>query len=189
MYWVIGMVAAAGMVAWLSNEEQTACANYHASSRRLSTETSQRQQQIAEKRAKYAKNQDFYEHIELHHASHLTAAALYEELNNHKHIVAIFDRKKQSFGHCIGELKQQRDAATGIKKQAIREQLQQMRAQFNEAKDQLVMLAEEKERKLIELHEINQATREYKLYIRDHCGQKGRDWYERGLGRARLRVA
>lgn len=189
MYWVIGMVAAAGIVAWLSSEEQAACTNYHASSRKLSTETSQRQQQIAKRRANYAKNQDFYEHIELHHASHLTAAALYETLDNHKQIVAIFHRKKQAFGHCIGELKQQREAATGIKKQAIREQLQQMRAQFNEARDQLVMLAEEKDRKLTELREINQATREYKLYIRNHCGQKGRDWYERGLERARLRVA
>lgn len=189
MYWVIGAAAVVGVVAWLNGEEERACANYRVSSNRLSSETAQRQQQIAERRANYAKNQDFYEHIELHHASHLTAAALYDELNNHKQIVAIFDKKRQAFGNCIGELKKQRDAATGIKKQAIREQLQQMRTQFNEAKNQLVMLAEEKERKLIELREINQATREYKLHIRDYCGEKGRDWYERGLERARLRVA
>lgn len=189
MYWVIGAVAVVGVVAWLNGEEERACANYRSSSNRLSSETAQRQQQIAERRASYEKNQGFYEHIELHHASHLTAAALYDELNNHKQIVAIFDRKKQSFSHCIGELKQQRDTAKGSQKQAIREQLQQMRAQFNEAKDQLVMLAEEKERKLIELRQINQATREYKLYIRDYCGQKGRDWYERGIERARLRAA
>lgn len=189
MYWGIGAVAVVGVVAWLNGEEERACANYRSSSNRLSSETAQHQQKIAERRANYKKNQDFYEHIELHHTSHLTAAALYDELNNHKHIVAIFDKKRQAFGRCIGELKKQRDTATGVKKQAIREQLQQMRTQFNEAKDQLVMLAEEKERKLIELREINQATREYKLHIRDYCGEKGRDWYERGLERARLRVA
>ena len=189
MYWVIGAVAVVGVVAWLNGEEERACANYHASSHRLSTETRQRQQQIAERRANYAKNQDFYKHIELHHASHLTADALYKELDNHKKIVDIFRNKQQTFGQCIGELKRQRDTATGTKKQDIREQLQQMRTQFIEAKDQLVMLAEEKERKLVELRQINQATREYKLYIRDHCGDKGRDWYERGLERARLRIA
>lgn len=189
MYWVIGAVAVVGVVAWLNGEEKRACANYYASSHRLSTETLQRQQQIVERRANYAKNQDFYEHIELHHASHLTADALYKELDNHKKIVDIFRRKQQSFGQCIGELKKQRNTAKGSQKQAIREQIQQMREQLNEAKEQLVMLAEEKERKLVELRQINQATREYKLYIRDHCSQKGRDWYERGLERARLRVA
>ena len=189
MYWVIGAVAAVGIVAWLSSEEQSAYTNYHASSRRLSTETLLRQQQIAERRANYENNQDFYEHIELHHASHLTADALYKELENHKKIVAIFRAKQQSFGKCIGELKKQRDAATGAQKQAIREQLQQMREQFNEAKEQLVILAEAKEQKLLEIRQINQSTREYKLYIRDNCGQKGRDWYERGIERARLRAA
>ena len=189
MYWVIGAVAVVGVVAWLSGEEERACANYHASSHRLSTETRQRQQQIAERRSNYAKNQNFYEHIELHHASHLTADALYKELENHKKIVDIFRSKQQSFGQSIGELKRQRDTATGSQKQAIQEQLQQMRTQFNEAKNQLVMLAEEKKRKLIELRQINQTTREYKLYIRDHCGQKGLDWYERGIERARLRAA
>ena len=189
MYWVIGAVAAVGIIAWLNNEEQTACANYYASSRRLSTETSQRQQQIAKRRANYEKNQDFYVHTELHHASHLTADALYKELDNHKKIVAIFRDKQQSFGQCIGELKQQRDAAEGAQKQAIRERLQQMREQLNTTKEYLIMLAEEKERKLIDIRQINQATREYKLYIREHCGEKGRDWYERGIERARLRAA
>lgn len=189
MYWMIGVAAVVGIAAWLNGEEQTACANYQASSHRLHTETRQRQQQIAERRANYTKNQNFYEHIELHHASHLTADALYKELENHKKIVAIFRRKQQSFGQCIGELKQQRDMATGSKKQAIREQLQQMREQFCEAKNYIVMLAEEKERKLIDIRQINQATREYKLYIRDHCGDKGRDWYGRGLERKRLRLA
>ncbi len=189
MYWVIGAVAAAGIVAWLSSEEQSAYTNYHASSRRLSTETLLRQQQIAERRANYEKNQDFYEHIELHHASHLTADALYKELDNHKKIVAIFRDKQHSFGACIGELKKQRDAATGAQKQAIRERLQKMREQFNEAKEQLVLLAEAKEQKLLEIRQMNQTTREYKLYIRDNCGQKGYDWYERGVERARLRAA
>ena len=189
MYWVVGVAAAVGVIAWLSGEEQTACANYHSSSRRLSTETSQRQQQIAERRANYAKNQDFYEHIELHHASHLTAAALYDALNHHKKIAAIFRAKQQSFGECIYELKKQRDAATGSQKQAIREQLEQIRFQFNEAKEQLVLLAKTKEQKLLEIRQINQSTREYKLYIRDNCGQKGQDRYDRGIERARLRAA
>lgn len=189
MYWVIGAVAVVGVVAWLNGEEERACTNYHASSHRLSTETHQRQQQIAERRANYAKNQDFYEHVELHHASHLTADALYKELDNHKKIVDIFRRKQQSFGQCIGELKKQRDAATGSQKQAIREQLQQMREQFNEAKEQLVLLAEAKEQKLLEIRQINQSTREYKLYIRNHCGDKGRDWYERSIERKRLNSA
>lgn len=189
MYWVIGAAAVVGVFAWLNGEEQTACTNYHVTSRKLSTETSQRQQQIAERRANYANNQDFYEHIELHYASHLTADALYKELDNHKKIVAIFRDKQHLFGKCIGELKQQRDAAKGDQKQSIKEQLKQMREQLNDAKDYLIMLAEEKEHKLLDIRQINQATREYKLYIRDHCGEKGCDWYNRGLERAHLRAA
>ena len=64
-----------------------------------------------------------------------------------------------------------------------------MREQLNDAKDYLIMLAEEKEHKLLDIRQINQATREYKLYIRDHCGEKGCDWYNRGLERAHLRAS
>lgn len=189
MYWIIGAVAVVGVVAWLNGEEEKACSNYYAASHRLTKETTLRQQQITLQRTSYRNNQNFYEHINLHHASHLTAAALYDALNHHKKIVAMFRAKKQSFGECICKLKKQRDVASGAQKQLIRGQLEQMRQQFKEAKEQLVVLAEEKERKLVEIREINQATREYKLYIRDNCGTKGNDWYERGVERARLRAA
>lgn len=189
MYWVLGVAAAVGVVAWLSNEEQNACASYNAASRRLSEETAQRQQQIAERHANYAKNQDFYTHIELHYASHLTASALYEQYSDHKKLVAMFYDKKQQFGRCIASLKTQLRYTVGMQKEQIKVQLQQMREQFAQAKQQLTILHELKTELLYELRNLNAATREYKLYIRDHCGQKGHDWYERGLERKRLRVS
>ncbi|MGP5503726.1 hypothetical protein [Psychrobacter celer] len=189
MYWILGVAAAVGVVAWLSNEEQRACAAYNASGRRLSNETTERQQQIAERRANYEKNQDFYTHIELHHASHLTASALYEQYSNHKKLVAMFHDKKQQFGRHIASLKTQLRHAVGIQQEQIKVQLQQMREQFGQAKQQLTILHELKTELLYELRNLNAATREYKLYIRDHCGQKGRDWHQRGLERKRLRVS
>jgi|GEM_PF-2870719 len=189
MYWVLGVAAAVGVVAWLSNEEQNACASYNAASRRLSEETAQRQQQIAERRANCEKNQNFYTHIELHHASHLTAIALYEQYSDHKKLVTMFYDKKQQFGRRIASLKTQLRHAIGIQKEQIKVQLQQMREQFAQAKQQLTILHELKTELLYELRHLNAATREYKLYIRDHCDEKGRDWYERGLERKRLRVS
>jgi len=189
MYLVIGAIAAIGIVSWLSSEEKNTCANYQASSNRLFKETHLRRQQIAEKRAYYASEKEFYTHVDLHFSSMQTASAMYEQYENHKKIVAMFKNKQQSFGNCIGELKKQRDAASSTKKQAIRDQLKQIRQQFNETKEQLILLAEAKEDLLIEVRQLNLATREYKLYIKDNCGRKGRDWYERGLERARLRSA
>ena len=189
MYWVLGAAAVIGVVSWLSSEEQSACAAYNASSRKLSDETAQRQQQIAERRANYEKNQDFYTHIELHHASHLTASALYKQYCDHKKLVAMFYDKKHQFGRHIASLKTQLHHAMDIQKEQIKVHLQQMREQFEQAKQQLTILHELKTELLYELRNLNAATREYKLYIRDHCGQKGRDWHQRGLERKRLRVS
>ncbi|WP_201634015.1 hypothetical protein [Psychrobacter immobilis] len=183
MYWVLGVAAAVGVVAWLSSEEQNACAAYNASSRRLSNETAERQHQISERLANYKKNQDFYTHIELHHASHLTASALYQQYSDHKKLVAMFYDKKQQFGRHIASLKTQFHHAVGIQKEQIKIQLHQMREQFEQAKQQLKILHELKTELLYELRYLNTATREYKLYIRDNCGQKGQDWYDRGIER------
>lgn len=189
MYWVLGAAAIIGVVAWLNGEEQSACATYNAASHKLAKETAARQQQMAERRASYHKNQDFYEHINLHYASIQTASALYDQYNHHKNLVAMFYDKKQQFGRRIVVLKKQHDMAIGIQKEQVRAQLQQIQAYFEEAKQQLKILHELKTDLLYELRHMNNDTREYKIYIRDHCGQKGRDWYGRGLERKSLRSA
>jgi len=189
MYWILGVAAAVGVVAWLSSEEQSACASYNAASHKLAKETAARQRQIAERRARYHKNQDFYEHVNLHYASIQTATALYDQYSDHKKLVAMFYDKKQQFGRHIASLKVQLRHAMGIQKEQIKVQLQQMREQFEQAKQQLTILHESKTDLLYALRHMNHETHEYKIYIRDHCGQKGRDWYERGLERKKLRIA
>ncbi len=191
MYWLIGAAAVTvgvSLLAWLSGEEQSAYNSYLTSSERLASETKLRQQQMAASQARYRSQKDYYKHIELHFASMKTASALYEQYETHKKMVAMFQNKQHSFSRCIINLKQQRDTAIGIKKSAIKAQLDEVRAHFQEAKAQLARLKQEKTKLLDEIRQLNAATHDYKLYIRDNCGQKGRNWYQRGLERKQQRL-
>lgn len=191
MYWLIGAAAVTvgvGMLTWLSGEEQSSYNSYLSAGERLASETKLRQQQMAASQARYHSEKDYYEHIELHFASMKTATALYEQYETHKKMVAMFQNKQHSFSRCIIGLKQQRKAATNIKKSVIKAQLDEVRAHFQEAKAQLARLKQEKTKLLGEIRQLNTATHDYKLYIRDNCGKKGRNWYQRGLERKQQRL-
>lgn len=184
MYWVIGAVAVGALV-WLSSEEDSARSDYQNAGRHLERETKKRRAELASIRKNRALAADFYRHNELYFASVQTANACYDLYDKQKKLVKMFAQKKAMFDQQITELKKQRDTATGQQKQAIREELTKTREYFAQAKEQLAVLAEEKERLLAEVRYLNQETRELKLYMRDNCGKKGRDWYQRGLERQR----
>lgn len=191
MYWLIGAAAVAvgvSALAWLSGEEQSAYSSYLSAGERLASETKLRQQQMAASQARYRREQHYYEHIELHFASMKTASALFEQYETHKKMVAMFQNKQHSFSRCIIDLKQQRGAATGAKKRTLKLQLDEVRAHFQEAKAQLARLKQTKTELLSEIRQLNAATHDYKLYIRDNCGPKGRNWYQRGLERKQQRL-
>lgn len=179
MYWLLGVAAVGGVLAWLSSEENNARNDYYAKSDRLAKETQSRQQQLKTLRANRALAKDYYQHIELHHASVQTADACHKLYEDHKKLFKMIANREKLLGEQIGKLKQQRDLATGTEKQAIREQLTQTRDFLAQAKSQRQALFNEKSRLLEQLRTINQQTRDLKIYIGQHCGQKGRDWYAR----------
>lgn len=185
MFWLIGgAIAAVGILGFLSYDENQAYSRYKSSESDLFKETELRAQQMQAQRASHAYARNFREHIELHHASVQTANALYQHYEAHKNMVKMFRAKQNSLGEHIGMLKAQRDRATGEDKQAIKIELQQYYEYLGEAKAQLVLLYAKKDDLLNKIRDINQQTHAYKLYIRDHCGEKGRAWYARGLERS-----
>lgn len=187
MFWLIGgAIAAVGILGFLSYEENQAYSRYKSTESDLFKETEQREQQMQAQRTQHAYARNFREHIELHYASVQTANALYQHYEAHKNMVKMFRAKQKSLGAHIGMLKAQRDRATGEDKQAIKIELQQYYEYLKQAKAQLVSLYAAKDDLLNKIRKINQQTRAYKLYIRDHCGTQGHDWYARRLERSAI---
>lgn len=184
MIYVLG-IAAVGVLAyaWLSGEEQAALNSYNSSSRRLAHEVTERQQQLNSYRIYSRAAQDFYKHIDLHHKSFLTAQHCYSLYEEQKQILRMLSSRIDGLVNQLNMLKQQRDIATGAQKAHIREQLKTVRGFLQEANAERATIKQQKDTLLFELRGINQKTRELKLYIRDNCGKKGRDWYQRGLER------
>lgn len=176
MYWLLG-VAAVGVVAWLSSEENDARNEYYAKSERLEKETKARQRELKTLQANKALARDFYKHIELHHASVKTANACFELYDEHKRLVKLIGNRESLLREQIIALKKQRDSLPYHQQTHIREQLTATRHYLTEAKQQRLQLGQEKSQLLEKLRTINEQTRELKQYIGQHCGQKGRDWY------------
>lgn len=186
MYLVFGIAVAsvaAVAYAWLSNEEQSAINSYHSSSRRLTREVAERQGQLNSYKQTNRATQDFYRHIELHYNSVITANDCYKFYDVQKQMLTMLSSRIEILIKQIIELKKQRDEAIGSVKVQIREQLNSVRESLNQAKHERSNIKQQKVTLLSELRDINHKTRELKLYLRDHCGQKGRDWYQRRLER------
>lgn len=186
MYLVFGIAVAsvaAAAYAWLSNEEQSAMNSYHSSSRRLAREVAERQGQLNSYKQTNRATQDFYRHIELHYNSVLTANDCYAFYDVQKQMLTMLSVRIDALIKQIIELKKQRDEASGSVKAQIREQLNAVHGSLKQAKHERSNIKQQKEALLLELRDINYKTHELKLYLRDHCGQKGRDWYQRGLER------
>lgn len=184
MLYVLG-AAAVGVIAyaWLSSAEQSAMNSYHSSARRLSHEIEQRQGQLNSYRQASQAARDYYKHIDLHHNSVLTANEAFALYDAQKQMLTMLNQRIHGFVQQIIALKKQRDVAKGAEKAEIRQQLNVVRGFLQEAKLERANMKQQKETLLFELREINKKTRELKLYIRDNCGKKGRDWYQRGLER------
>ena len=184
MFYVLG-VAAVGVLAyaWLSSEEQSAINSYHSSSRRLAREVNERQQQLSSYRRNNRAAEDFYQHIELHYNSVLTANHCYILYDEQKQILKMLNGRIDVLVQQLNMLKKQRDSADNAQKPQIREQLNTVRSFLKQANLERANIKQQKEALLFELRDINHKTRELKLYLRDNCGNKGRDWYQRSLER------
>lgn len=178
-YWLLGL-AAVGVLAWLSTEENQARQDYYNKSQRLAQESNARKQQLNALRHNKILATDFYKHIELHHASVQTANTYYELYNDHKNIVKMMRKRIKEFDKNIISLKKQRDDNMSYEqKNQIRQELKKFYQYHKEAKAQLEQLYTEKTKLLEQVRLMNTHTKELKLYIANHCGVKGRDWYAR----------
>lgn len=179
MFWVVGAFIGVGVLAWLSYEEQMMCRHYNESVERFIHETKQRQQQTADILKKNALKKDYYSHLTLYRASVTASNKLYQIYDNHKQLVKIFTTHKNALWDKICLLKEKRNQSTGnIKKQIIAE-LQSIYEKLHQIKDELNLLYNEKSKLLSQIRMVNQETHQIKLYIRDNCGVKGYNWYQR----------
>lgn len=184
MIYVLG-IAAVGVLAyaWLSGEEQAALNSYNSSSRRLAREVTERQQQLnSYRRASHAAH-DFYKHNDLYYNSVLTANNCFALYDEQKKMLKMIQGRVNDLIQQIIVLKQQRDAAKGEQKAQFRQLLSALYESLDQAKSECAKIRKQKKALLSEVREINHKTRELKLYMRDNCGKKGRDWYQGHLER------
>lgn len=185
MYLVFGIAVAgvAAAYAWLSSEEQSAMNSYHNRSRQLAREVTERQGQLNSYKQANRAIREYYQHIDLHHNSVLTANDCYAFYSVQKQMLTMLSVRIDTIIQQIIELKEQRDKSSGALKTQVREQLNVMRECLKQAKHERSTIKQQKDALWSEIRGINHKTHELKLYLRDHCGEKGYNWYQRGLER------
>ena len=82
-------------------------------------------------------------------------------------------------GETIGQLKQQREEASGAEKEQIQQMLRQQRDIHAQIKTAIDGYKAESESFLKDLRSLNEATAQLKQHIRLHTGKPGREWFAR----------
>lgn len=133
---------------------------------------------------------DFHFLADLHHSSHLVADEAYKQYRNSKKCLsAMHDMANQAY-----EKKEEYKKKLDAKPEPSKEHREEILGEINRLNDlrfttydEIEKLEEERNHFLSKVKSLNKQTRRLKLAIRDRCGRKGRDWYERLEARTRRR--
>jgi hypothetical protein len=133
---------------------------------------------------------DFHLLTDLHFSSHRVADHAYSALRDAQKSLDVMGKMLVEAKKRREELKAQKRASTSREEKAQLQQeidlLNELRAEVFPDKD---AVKEQRDGLRAELQLMNQRTRELKLAIRDRCGWKGEDWYERLEARTAARRA
>lgn len=185
MIWVLPVLAAVGVGAWIYNsvteEEQQAQRDWHKKSKSVEKTVSKRRKEIERHIRQAQSSYNFHYLVEIHYSSVQIANAAYKLLDDARislrSISTMLNNVKQqklSLERDLAFAKGQKNRAAIIR---IIEELKQInayrRALFEEKDKQKA----EKDNLYQEVKRLNQQTGELKQHIRLRCGNKGLTWF------------
>lgn len=183
MWWLIPIgVGVAGKLIYdyLSGEERDARDRWERKRVQVQRSVEEHRKQIEEHIAEAQQSYDFHFLTSMHHSSLIVADAAYKLLQDARtsltaigKLIVAAREKRDSLEK---EVKGTRDRT---KKLAFRDELKEVvelrRAFFND-KDKV---KEQRDGLYSEVKRLNAQTAELKHFIRDRCGRKGNEWYDR----------
>jgi uncharacterized protein (DUF3084 family) len=182
MWWLIPIgLGLLGLISAAVSQEERAARITWETKREEVQKTLEEQQELIDKHLSEVKQSyDFYKLTEMHFASLMVADAAYKMLSDARKSLA-------GIGKMLVAAKEKRDELFEKKKKRwkkdewknIQEEIKsvlELRKSLFEDKDKV---KEQRDQMLAEVKQLNNRTHELKILIRDRCGQKGLDWYNK----------
>ena len=122
---------------------------------------------------------NYQQAIAEHYAAVQTGNQMFELYDCAKQTLHGLIEQKNICQRKIDQLKQQLKGLQGEAREQVHQNLEQhyqLKRQINEA---IRQYEAEKSQHWLELRQLNSETHRLKLYIRDHMGQHGHDWFTR----------
>lgn len=179
-YLAIG--AGIALFAWLSSSENDARQDYEQKCQNLKSEKKSRDQQLKNLKKELKLSKRYQEYLALHHASVIASKQAYILYDKQKSLIALIDKKIGEFIIRINELKQLRKNSIGQQRQSYHDELQIVHQHLSQAIEEIKRLRAQKSKMLEDVRAINAQTHEIKMYIGQHCGEKGRLWLKNKNG-------
>ena len=191
MWWLvpIAVVGAAGAIyAYFDGEAREARTRWEQKRQSVARTIEDHRANIEKHLARARSSSDFRELTDIHFSSHKVADHAYVLLKDAR--IAL-----ETMGRMLVEAKQKREEFERLRQNTRSvEERQRLTVEINMLNDlrQKIFpdkdaLKTQRDELLGEVQRLNARTRELKLAIRDRCGQRGAEWYERLEARVRER--
>lgn len=196
MFWVIVPIVVVGVVAAImssaSEGERSARRNWESKREEVKKTVEEHRKNIETHLKQAQQSYNFHFLTDLHFSSHRIADSAYKLLND----------ARDSFGATIrilnqaftkkNELKSKLETSTRELKEGYLTEIRSLNEFIGKVLEDKKIMESQRDNLLAEVKRLNAQTAELKSVIRDRCGEKGRDWYQRLEQRAqanRLRRA
>ena len=197
MIWVLPVLAAMGVSAWIYNsvseEEQRAQRQWHEKRRSVQKTLSEHRSHIERHIRQAQSSHDFHYLVEMHYSSVQIANAAYKLLDDARislraigTMINNTKQRKLSLERDLAFAKGQKNRDAIVR---IIEELKQINASRRALFEEKDKQKAEKDNLYQEVKRLNQQTGELKQHIRHRCGSKGQIWFQNLERRKKLRSA
>ena len=194
MWWLIPIGVGVGLKLLydaVSEEEYEARKRWEIKREEVKRSIKEHQENIEAHIQQAQKSYDFHLLVDLHYSSSQVANSAYQ----------LLDDARSSFSGMSKMLKKSKEQRAALQHDLKEAKRNKDRKKIHETIEQLKMIndlrksvfddrdkvREQKDNFLAEVRRLNNQTRELKEFIRDRCGDGGREWYERLEARRRAR--
>jgi len=166
-----------------SNEERESRNRWKEKRKEVELTIEEHQKRIDEHIAEARGSYDYNLLINLHYSPMMCANSAYKLLDDARDSLSGINKMLKKSKMEKKKLQKEIDSATEERSWALKRELIEKIKMVNELRrglfDEREKLIQQKENFLHEVRRLNKQTRKLKEYIRDRCGEKGRNWYAR----------
>ncbi len=182
MWWLLGPIAVGAValiVSSLSEDEKKARERWQSKREEVEKTVECHRKNIEEHIASAQQSYDFYVLVDIHYSSHKIADSAYELLKDARRSITTIKNILNNVTLKKNELKLSIDVSKPDNKKAILAEIRSLNEFKSTIIGDLSTLKTQRDNFLAEVQRLNAQTAILKLAIRDRCGEKGRDWFDR----------